>query len=121
MLLPEHGKLRPARQNTAIIWLHAPQPVLLSNADAFRNYLLINTPQLTLYDLPVVMGPNRIAELIDEFPAFLSLSRLPSADAIQQHLARWKAGANEWNLKRKKIPALEIPTGIQEWGRFFYR
>lgn len=49
-------------EHSAILWLHGPQPVKLSNAESLHQILERGTRHPALYDIEITPGPNRLAD-----------------------------------------------------------
>ncbi len=49
-------------ENGAVVWLHGPQPVRLTEAEALRQMLERGTRQPEIHEFEVVPGPNRLAD-----------------------------------------------------------
>ena len=60
--------LAAASENGVLLWLHAPQPVLLSSADALRQRFERSAAPPRFYELPVAAGPDRVIEKLDGLP-----------------------------------------------------
>ncbi|HEY9870257.1 MAG TPA: VIT domain-containing protein [Candidatus Obscuribacterales bacterium] len=97
--------------NSAILWIHAAQPALLSPATGLRQRLSRRASGPQLYDLQVVPGPNRIVEALDGLSAVHSL---PSLSGITEDLklavCRWYGLVDELRPVRTRTAAAQAPT-----------
>ncbi len=64
-VLTEAWDLASAVENGVVIWIHAPQPVLLSNGDALQQRFDRAAVPPRFYELQVGVGPDRVAEKLD--------------------------------------------------------
>ena len=60
--------LAAASESGVVIWIHAPQPVLLSSGDGLRQRFERSAAPPRLLELPVTAGPDRIMEKLDGLP-----------------------------------------------------
>jgi len=78
-------ELASQREDSAIVWIHGPQPVLLSSADTLHNHWQRRPERPQLFDVSLDRGVNHIVEALVDIPAIHSVPRL--AD-LRQDLAR---------------------------------
>jgi hypothetical protein len=110
------------QKGSAILWLHGPQPVLLSSVEALLQYLERGKHPPVLFDCPLVEGPNRIAEAISQFSNLQSVGRRETpVEAVRALFSRWAPGATEPVAVRTRIPATEVPTGARKADRHIAR
>lgn len=64
------------KDNSAIVWIHGPQPILLGTADELVQRWERRPDGPVLYDLQAQHGPNRITEKLDGLQAVKSVPRL---------------------------------------------
>ena len=62
--------------NSLVLWVHGPQPVLLSSADGLRQRFERHPGSPRLYEIQTRLGPNRIAEKLDGIDSVVSIPRL---------------------------------------------
>jgi hypothetical protein len=64
--LSKAWELASKRENSAIVWIHGVQPVILSSTAALEQKLERRPDNPTLYDLQFTTGPNKIIDELDE-------------------------------------------------------
>ncbi|HEY4414826.1 MAG TPA: VIT domain-containing protein [Verrucomicrobiae bacterium] len=74
--LEQGWDLAAAAGHGAVIWIHDSQPVLLSPADSLRQRMERGNQSVSIFDLPLRPGPDRIAEQLDGLRSFKMLPRL---------------------------------------------
>ncbi len=107
--------LAAAEPGGAIVWLHGPQPVLLSSPERLlQRTEREHTPPL-IYDIAVGAGPNRIIEKLDRFPGVRAVRDGGDlAASLDRLLASWRGEPPEFTLVRERVPRSEAtaaPTG----------
>lgn len=72
--------------NGTILWIHGPQPVLLSSVDTLHNHWQRRPDRPVLFDLALGSGYNRIAEKLVDIPAIHTVPRIGDLkqDLVQQ-------------------------------------
>jgi hypothetical protein len=73
--LEQGWDLAAGAEHSAVIWIHAAQPVLLSPADSLRQRMERGGKSVPIFDLQLGPGPNRIAEQLDGLPSFKAMPR----------------------------------------------
>lgn len=82
-----------------IVWIHGPQPVLLSPVDALRQAYERRPSGQVLYELQTVTGPNRVLESLDGVSAVRSVARLGNVtDDLGRLLTSWHADRPQTRL-----------------------
>lgn len=82
-----------------IVWVHGPQPVLLSPVDALRQAYERRPGGPILYELQTVSGPNRVLESLDDVSAVRSVARLGNVtDDLGRLFASWRADRPQTRL-----------------------
>lgn len=81
--------LAAASTNGLIIWIHGPQPVLVSDVEAIRQRFERRRSSPRLLEVQVRPGPDRILEALDGVPA---LHGVPRLGALEEDLGRLYAG-----------------------------
>lgn len=66
-----------------LLWLHAPQPVLLSSADGLRQRFERTAAPPRFYELQVSPGPDRVVEKLDG----LAVENVPRSGTLKADLA----------------------------------
>lgn len=112
------------RENAAILWLHGPQPVLLSSAEVLASRWKRRPGNPRLFDLAIGTGHNRIAEKLVEIPAVQSVPRSADLKADLETLLDRLNGRRAWpRLVRgqvKQLPADARVTSdhlVRLWAR----
>lgn len=105
--------LAAAEPGGAIVWLHGPQPVLLSSAERLLQRTERDRNPPLLYDLAIGAGPNRIIEQLDRFHGIRPVRAGDDLAANLDHLlASWRGEAPEFSLVRERVPrTASTPAG----------
>ena len=97
--LIEAWDLAAQKPGGVIVWLHGPQPVLLSPVDALRQAYERRPGGPVLYELQTVTGPNRVLESLDGVAAVRPVSRLGNVtDDLSRLFASWHADRSQVRL-----------------------
>ncbi|MSU57760.1 MAG: PEP-CTERM sorting domain-containing protein [Pedosphaera sp.] len=95
--------LAAASGNGVLIWIHAPQAVLLSSGDGLRQRFERTAAPPRFFELQVTTGPDRVVEKLDGLP----VEHVPRGGALRTDLANLTAqlvGTTErWQFVREKI------------------
>lgn len=93
--------------DSAIVWVHGPQPVLLSRLEPLQQRMQRDQSPPTLYLLDIEDGPNRILSEFDSFPRVKSLPAgiTPSA-RLTTLLDQWSGQRMAFSVKRERVPNL---------------
>jgi hypothetical protein len=75
--------LAAASENGVLIWIHAPQPVLLSNGDGLRQRFERSATPPRFLELTVATGPDRIVEKLDGLP----VDHVPRLGSLREDLS----------------------------------
>jgi hypothetical protein len=95
--------LAAAVDDGAVVWIHQPQPVLLSNESGLRQRLERTATPVRLFELQTRNGPDRIVEKLDGLGTVEQVMRLGSLrSALEQLLARWTGKAHDFHLVREQ-------------------
>ncbi|MDY6947195.1 MAG: hypothetical protein SXG53_15880, partial [Pseudomonadota bacterium] len=97
-----------AREDSALIWIHGPQPVALQTSAAIEQRLGRRGP-VRWYDVQVAPGPNRVLESLDGMASIQTVC-LAKLGAL---FARWRSGGHEVLAHRQKV-SLANPPGPPE-------
>ncbi len=88
-----------------VVWIHGPQPVLLSGAEKLEQRLLWRAGHTQLYDVQTVAGPNRILEQLD---GIMTIKPLPRQGKLQADLERlftsWNGKGRAVEFVRERMP-----------------
>lgn len=68
--LEQGWDLAAAADHGAVIWIHEPQPILLSSSGSLRQRMERSGNLVPVFDLQLRPGPNRIAEQLDGLSSF---------------------------------------------------
>lgn len=97
--------LAAASENGLLIWIHAPQPVLLSNGDGLQQRFERSVTPPRFLELPVATGPDRIVEKLDGLP----VDHVPRLGALPDDLAELTAQLAgkqaRFTFVREQVPA----------------
>lgn len=88
------------RQNSRLVWIHGPQPVILRTSESIEQRL-DRRGQIPWYDVQVKPGVNRIGERLEGVAHIQTLSFA----RLQALFARWRSGGNEIIVQRKRVPS----------------
>lgn len=112
--LVEAWDLAAQKPGGVIVWIHGPQPVLLSAVDALRQAYERRPGGPILYELQTVSGPNRVLENLDGVAAVRSVARLGNVgDDLCRLLDSWRADRPQARMAlahTDKEPAAEAGT-----------
>ncbi len=107
-----------AEQDAAIVWLHAPQPVILSALSPLDQRMEragIHAPLIFL--APLTAGPNRIAEKLDAYRGLRDLRAITLAELLRS----WAGKSSALMLVRDTIPTGDIPLDAVRTDRHVTR
>jgi hypothetical protein len=103
------------KPGSVIVWIHAPQPILLDSTEPLTQALERaghDAPQL--FELQVEPGPDRILEKLDGFARVHSaLRRGDVAQDLKELIQSWGAGQQRWAFIRT---AVDSETAAREGG-----
>jgi hypothetical protein len=103
--LCEAWDLAAAQPGGALVWVHGPQPVLVSRIEGLLQRIERDRTPPVLHDLGIGAGPNRVVEQLDTFRGLRPVRMGNDAGAALNHLsAQWTGRAPEWVLERERIP-----------------
>jgi hypothetical protein len=92
-----------AKPQSAIIWIHASQPVELSSPESLRQRLERDTQGTHILCLQARVGPNRILEQLDGLTSVTSAPRFGAfADDLKQSLLACQQGTALPALRRER-------------------
>lgn len=94
-----------AQPNSALLWIHGPQPVLLSTEEALLQRLERRTTLPHWYDLQVQPGVNLVGQKLEGLTTMVSLR----GEDLQPLILGWRRGARELIVQRER---LEMDTSI---------
>lgn len=98
-----------AQEDSALVWIHGPQPVALQTTTAIEQRL-DRRGQIRWYDVQVGAGPNRVLESLDGMAAIQTLSLAK----LQTLFARWRSGGNEVLAHRERVLGAQPPGRPEE-------
>lgn len=102
--LEQAWDLAAAAQHGAVLWIHAPQPVLLSSESGLQQRLERSPRPTRLYELQVGNGPNRIAEKLDGRRALVSVPRMDNLESdVKRLLDRWRGRIAGFSITREPL------------------
>ncbi len=105
--------LASAVENGAIVWIHQPQPALLSPESALRQGMERNATATRLFEIQTGNGPDRIMEKLDGLKAARHVPRFGSVRSdLGGLLAQWTGKSHRFELVRERVAATpEAETG----------
>jgi hypothetical protein len=87
-----------------VVWIHGPQPVLLTATDALRQRFEWQPDGIVLHELQTEAGPNRITEQLDRLPAVRSVPRFGDlAQDLERLFGAWDKSAKQFALVRERV------------------
>jgi hypothetical protein len=96
---------------SVVLWVHAPQPVVLQSAEALRQRWERRPGDPRMIAVPVFRGPNRILEQLDGIDAVESLPRESTLRAdLEALFASWGAQTPRARFVRTRRPAAANAT-----------
>lgn len=103
------------KDNTALLWIHAAQPIELSNSKDLRQALVGKRSQVTLYDFAVAPGPNKVLEAMDGLPNVKAVPR-PHANFgdLTELFKSWDGNAKTYKLAIKSEPSAQMTKGAYQ-------
>lgn len=97
------------KEDSALVWIHGPQPVALQTTAAIEQRLG-RRGQARWYDVQVGAGPNRILESLDGMGTIQTLSLAK----LRTLFARWRSGGNEVVARRERVLGTQPPGRPEE-------
>jgi hypothetical protein len=107
--------LAAAADRGAVVWIHQPQPVLLSSESGLRQRLERTAAPVRLFEIQTRTGPDRIIEKLDGLDAVEHVPRLDSLRSdFEQLLARWTGKTPAFAFVREEAAAsTEAADGVR--------
>ena len=92
--------LAAQKPGSVIVWLHAPQPILLDSTETLTQALeRAGHGAPLIYELQVEAGPDRILEKLDGFTRVHSvLRRGDVAQDLKELIQSWQSGHHRWAI-----------------------
>jgi hypothetical protein len=99
---------------SAILWIHGPQPVLLSSGERLAQFFERTDPgqRPLFYELPVTPGPNLVSEKLATH-----IRIVPAAGSLRERIQRLANAP--FAARREKTGAVEPSTGAQHIVRLW--
>jgi hypothetical protein len=91
--------------DAAIVWIHGPQPVMLSSPEPLRQFWTRRPGSARLYSIQVLPGPNRVLAALDGLAEVRSLA--VDADDL---LREFTSPLDEWVAVRERVRGV-APAG----------
>jgi hypothetical protein len=99
--------------NGVVVWLHQPQPVLLSSESGLRQRIERTTTPVRLFELQMRNGPDRIIEKLDGLAAVEHVVRMGSLRSdFEKLLARWAGQQGAFQFVREKTTEPAVGTRV---------
>lgn len=98
-----------------VVWIHQPQPVLLSNESGLRQRIERTSIPVFLLEIQTRNGPDRIIEKLDGLAAVEHVTHLGSLRSdFGQLLDRWTGKAHDFHLVREQVAtSVETTNGTR--------
>jgi hypothetical protein len=114
--------LADAADRGAVLWIHQPQPALLSGESALRQRIERTLKSTRLFDFQVRNGPNRILEKLDGLGAVEQVLPLASTSSgLRELLDQWRGREPEFKLVRERATAPPAGVSGRRVGRHIER
>ena len=92
--------------DTAVLWVHGPQPVTLHSTDTLRQHWRRRPAGPVLYDFPVGATVNRILEQLDGVSQIRTVPRIGSlSDDLSRQFAVWSGEYKHITVSRSTARA----------------
>ncbi len=92
--------------NTAVLWVHGPQPVTLHSVETLRQHWRRRPAGPVVYDFPVSAAVNRIVEQLDGVSQIKTVPRIGSlSDDLSRQFALWGGERQQLTVSRSVAPA----------------
>lgn len=107
--------LAAQKPGSIIVWVHAPQPMLLDSTEPLTQALeRAGHTSPHIYELQVEPGPDRVLEKLDGFARVRSVLRkgTPAQD-LGDLIVSWRSGQQHWTLART---IMDSETAAREGG-----
>jgi hypothetical protein len=99
--------------NSAVLWIHGPQPVLLGNLEALRQRCERRVQGPLILDAQSRVGPNRIVENLDGLGSIVTVPRYgPLADDLRRLFRQWQEPATTVVFRRERQAAPAVPAAV---------
>ncbi len=113
--------LASTNPGSALLWVHAPQPVIVGSIDFLNQRLQRRTDGPAVLDLQVTPGPNRIAEASGGMSSFQRLERFAALSTDLAFLASaWSPGGKSWVVSREAGHSPQSPRPSSEIEASFH-
>ncbi|MEN6405202.1 MAG: VIT domain-containing protein [Thermoguttaceae bacterium] len=109
------------KSGDAVVWIHAPQPVLCQSMAPIAQWLEHGEP-VVVYDFATATGPNR---LVEKFGLVRNWHSVPRVDAVQDDLrtlfSKLAGQAKEYRLERSRLeePPPKTPKSSSQLARLW--
>ncbi len=106
-------RLAREKKNSAIIWLHGPQPIAFAKTEALAQHFERSTRPVPFYAIPLANGENRVLESLYKLTAIRCGLRLADpAEDLPKALAALHSGATDktYSWERSPAPSTDAET-----------
>jgi hypothetical protein len=104
--LEQAWDLADAVEGGVVVWIHQPQPVLLSSESTLRQAIERKATGTRLFEIQIRNGPDRIVEKLDGLAA---IEHLPPSGSVRADLNglldQWSGKSRRSELVRERVPA----------------
>lgn len=91
-------------QNSAIVWIHGVQPVILSSTAGLEQKWERRPGNPKLYDLQITTGPNKIIDALDDLQIIKTVHRTGTlAEDLEKLFALWRGARNQFTFIRENV------------------
>lgn len=97
-------ELASKAEGSAILWIHAPQPILMSSPEALLQAYERKPDGPPIYELQTELGPDRVINKLNGLRAIHSIPRMGTLqDDLTRLFALWNNGENQLAFERQTV------------------
>lgn len=116
--LREAVRLAKNREDAAVVWLHGPQAVKLSQSEALLQMLQRGTKRIAIHALAIEEGPNRLAEALYQSDLLQRAPGLIRPDEdLGACLAQWISPQAPLRWEWKRSAETPVTEGRPVWDQ----
>jgi hypothetical protein len=107
-------ELAAANGSGAILWVHGPQPLLLSSAETLKQKFERRRNAVALYDLPLERGPNAILPALPPVARWQTVSmHAAPVETLGRLLLELGGRLERFEATRERVQPGEPPSGAE--------
>ncbi|VAW75503.1 hypothetical protein MNBD_GAMMA12-1917, partial [hydrothermal vent metagenome] len=93
---------------TAVVWIHGPQPHLLSSMNQINQYTKRNPKKITLFYVPTEAGSNKIIRAMPSIPSHYLVNNFGLQQGLSNLLSQLSGQKKTYQRKYSIVPASTI-------------